>query len=102
MKLDIMPKFLVISILIESMVGAIKNRNKWEIVTIIVGAILCPLLEADIFAALGMPIIAYGVTWQGELIGQILTGIVLSRGADYMITLWERVTSLKRNALPPS
>jgi hypothetical protein len=82
----------MIAILVEALVGACKSNTKWEWFTMGAGAVLCALVQADLFAALDMPIMLIGADWAGALAGQILTGAIVSRGADYLLALWSRVT----------
>ena len=104
MGVEIVIRLGIIAILIEAIAGAIKEvvsesaraRIKWELVTICLGAVLCPLTKSNLFMALDIPLVVPRVDWLGVLLGQVLTGTVVSRGADYLLALWERVTTLQR------
>jgi hypothetical protein len=85
-------RLLGIAALIEGLVSAFKVSSKWEFVTMGIGVLLCPLTGLNLFALLEMPLTVPGVEWLGALIGQVLTGVVVSRGADYLLVLWGRVT----------
>jgi hypothetical protein len=88
----------VLAVLIEAIVGAFKANTKWERITMSIGAVLCPLVRVDIFAALDMPVIVPNLEGLGGIIGAALTGVVISRGADYLLELWGRVTALEKSA----
>jgi len=85
-------RLLGIAALVEGLVSAFKVSSKWEWVTMGIGVLLCPLTGLNLFTLLEMPLTVPGVDWLGNLIGQVLTGVVVSRGADYLLILWGRVT----------
>ena len=97
--MEIVLRLGLIAVLIEAIAGAVKEvvsdaikaRIKWELVTICLGAVLCPLAKLNLFAALDMPLIVPHVDWLGALLGKVLTGVIVSRGADYLMALWGRV-----------
>ena len=99
MGVEIVLRLGIIAVLVEAIAGAIKEavsdaaktRIKWELVTICLGAALCPLAKLNLFAALDMPLVVPHVDWLGALLGKALTGVVVSRGADYLMALWGRV-----------
>ena len=99
MGVEIVLRLGLIAVLIEAIAGAVKEvvcdaakaRIKWEIVTICLGAALCPLAKLNLFAALDMPLIVPHVDWLGALLGKVLTGVIVSRGADYLMALWGKV-----------
>jgi hypothetical protein len=89
---EVILRLLGIAALVEGLVSAFKVTTKWEFVTMGIGVLLCPLIGANLFDLLSMPLTVPGVDWLGRLIGQVLTGVVVSRGADYLLLLWGRVT----------
>ena len=100
MDLEIVIRLTSIAILIEALADTFKpaiegTKIKWEWVTMAIGMILCPLMETDLFEAIGMLIKAWGIEWLASLIGQVLTGAVVSRGADFIMTLWGQVSKQK-------
>jgi hypothetical protein len=44
-------------------------------------------IKVNLFSLLEMPLTVPGIDWLGNLIGQALTGVVVSRGADYLLVL---------------
>ena len=89
---EVILRLLGIAALVEGLVSAFKVSTKWEFVTMGIGVLLCPLTGLNLFTLLEMPLTVPGVDWLGNLIGQVLTGVVVSRGADYLLILWGRVT----------
>jgi hypothetical protein len=98
MSVDLGGRRIIKKKIIEAIVGEFKVRSQWEWVTMAVGAILCPLAGLNLFALLDMPLTVPSVDWLGDIIGAILTGVVVSRGADYLLVLWGRVASLEQVA----
>jgi uncharacterized membrane protein YccC len=90
--IDAILKLLGIAALIEGVVSAFKVTSKWEWATMGIGVLLCLLIGANLFDLLEMPLTVPGVDWLGRVIGQVLTGVMVSRGADFLIALWGRVT----------
>jgi len=80
-----------LSALIDTIVSAFKVKSKWEWVTMGFGVFLCLLARLDMFTLLDMPLVFPGNDELGARLGEALTGIVVSRGADYMLVLWGRV-----------
>ena len=106
MGVEIVLRLGLVAVLIEAIAGAIKEaageklkaKIKWEILTICLGAVLCPLAKLNLFAALDMPLVVPYVDGLGALLGKVLTGVIVSRGADYLMALWGRVNGYHAEA----
>ena len=87
--------FLTASVVIEGVVSYItsiveKKSIDWKIVVaIIFGVLIAANLNLDFFAMLGMSE-RYGI------VGMILTGILISRGSNYVYELYDRLTGWKK------
>ena len=95
---EILIELGLIAIIIEALVGAFKTKNKWEWITMGAGALLCPLIQADLFTSLGLPLSVPRMVWLGPLLGRVFTGVIVSRGADYLMALWGRVNGYHAEA----
>jgi hypothetical protein len=76
-------KIVVAATIVEAIVETLKmiwDRNKIsisKILAIIVGIIIAIVCEVDILSAVGLPVIL-------PILGYILTGILISRGANFV------------------
>jgi len=96
--LEALLRLVGLSALIDTIVSAFKIRSKWEWVTMGLGVFLCLMAHLDMFTLLEMPLVFPGVVWLGVRLGEALTGVVVSRGADYLLVLWGQVSS-KQNGV---
>jgi len=87
-----------LSALIDTIVSAFKVRSKWEWATMALGVCMCLLTRLDMFTLLEMPLVFPGNVGLGARLGELFTGIVVSRGADYLLVLWGQV-SQKQNGV---
>lgn len=58
-----------------------------QVVSILLGVLLCLAVGADVYGALG---VAFAVPW----VGTVLTGIFASRGSNYISDLAKRLQTL--------
>lgn len=79
---DILSQLLLVALLIEAIVTNIKpiyDKTKgWQIdiiLTLILSIVICVLVRIDLFALVGIPMIL-------PYVGSVLTGIIVSRGAN--------------------
>ena len=83
-------KLLVVAILIESMWENLKmlydkkKVNVNMIGSLVLGILVCILAHIDIFAMVG-------ITLAFPVFGWILTGIILSRGANFVNDLFKKI-----------
>lgn len=76
----------ILAILIEAITSYgklifVEKKIQWQIVvTIIIGILISVVFQMDLFAILGFTAI---VPW----VGAVLTGIILSRGSNYVFSL---------------
>ena len=83
---------LLIAVLIEALIEVFKGAlARWEWVAIALGVVICTLAGLDVFELLGSPLAVPGVPWLGGLIGSVLTGVLASRGANFLYDVWRRV-----------
>ena len=88
--------FIASAVVVEGIISYISEivKNKrihWEnVVAIVVGCIVSYNLNLDFFALLGLHE-AY------TIIGVILTGILISRGSNYVFELYDRLTNWKKD-----
>lgn len=85
---------MIMAILVEAIVDGIKGKlTLWQIVPIILAAILCPLAGLDIFALLGVPLAV-------PIVGSVLTGAIIGRGSSAVHELLDRLTKAKSGEPP--
>ena len=88
--------FIASAVIVEGIITYINQivKNKrvhWEnVVAILVGCIVTYNLNLDFFNLLGLHE-TYGI------IGVILTGILISRGSNYVFELYDRLTKWKKD-----
>lgn len=93
---------VVLAVLVEAFIEYAKSITKMfsdkdiktavtQFIAILIGVALCMAAGADLFAALG---IAFAFPW----IGIVLTGILISRGANYMSDFIKRLQNMKGGA----
>lgn len=88
--------FIAAAVIVEGIISYIneivKNRKiHWEIIgAIAVGCLVSYNLQLDFFEFLGLNE-TYGI------IGVILTGILISRGSNYVFELYDRLTKWKKD-----
>lgn len=80
---------IIVAILVEAIVENIKDVfnngiNKSRISSIIVAILICILARVDIFAIVGIYL-----DWQ--IVAYALTGIIVSRGANFVNDLFGRI-----------
>jgi hypothetical protein len=87
-------QFIVLALLVESVWETAKmvwqeGKFNWErLGVIILGVGVCVLASADLFEAIGINLsVAY--------VGAVLTGIIASRGANFVHDLVEKLVSSK-------
>lgn len=69
--------------------------NVDRIGAVVVGILLSILTGLDLFKMVGIPISIPGI---GEVIGEVLTGLLLSRGANFIHDIAGSVSSVYSNA----
>lgn len=81
---------IMLSIIIEGIVSYVKewfvdNHFQWQqLVTVILGIIIAVCYDVDLLAM-------FGATSQVPYIGCVLTGILLSRGSNYIFDLIKKL-----------
>lgn len=96
--MDILVLVIVFAVLVEALIEYAKTVAKafvggeyktaiTQVVAIVLGIVICFAGNADVFAALG-------ITFSIKYMGVVLTGIFISRGANYMSDLVKRIQSL--------
>ena len=87
--------FIAAAVIVEGIISyaneIVKNKKiHWEIIgAIAIGCLVSFNLNLDFFRMLGLKE-AYGI------IGVILTGILISRGSNYVFELYDRLTKWKK------
>lgn len=88
-----MKELLILAILVESLVQIIKSLfdsgklNRTVLVSIVVGLLLAFTIDLDIFSILGLETrIAF--------VGVIATGLLISRGANFVHDLIEKLNNI--------
>lgn len=85
---------IVLAILIEAIITNLKviwSDKKFSIsglITLIISILVTCLTKADIFPLINLPIAI-------PFIGSALTGIIVSRGANFVNDLWSKITGGK-------
>lgn len=88
--------FMCAAIIIEGLISyaaeIYKNKKiQWQIIAAIaIGCLLAFNLKLDIFSILGIEEI-------NTAIGTVLTGILISRGSNYVFELYDRLTNWKQS-----
>ena len=83
-------QLVIISILVEAIWENIKFVRKDKAINVnmvgslIISILICVLARVDIFAVIGIDLIV-------KVIGSILTGIIVSRGANFVNDLFTRL-----------
>lgn len=89
-------QLFIVAILVEAIWTNIKmiyDKNKISISMIgslVIAILLCTLTQVDIFSVIGLPISI-------PLIGSILTGIIVSRGANVLNDVIKKIGKLKES-----
>lgn len=89
---------IVFAVLVEALIEYAKTIGKaivgkqyktavTQLVAVVVGVVLCVAGNADMFAALG-------ITFSIKMLGTVLTGIIISRGANYASDIMKRIQSI--------
>lgn len=86
--------FIAASIVVEALISyaniIVKKRVKWKMIfAIIIGCILAVDLRLDIFSMLE-------IDEMNSIIGTLMTGVIISRGSNYVYDLYDRLTNWKR------
>lgn len=93
--MDDVMAFIASAIIIEGLVSyadmiVTDKKLNWKlIVTIAVGCLVAFNADLDFFALLGIP-------EKYSAIGTLLTGVLLSRGSNYVYDLYDKLTNWKR------
>lgn len=93
--MDDVMAFIASAIIIEGLVSyagmVVKDKKfSWEIVcTIAIGCVVAFNANLDFFTLLGIP-------EKYSAIGTLLTGVLLSRGSNYVYDLYDKLTNWKR------
>lgn len=83
--MEMLMGLIIMAVLVEAVVEGIKGAlGKWDYVSIILAAVLCPLANIDAFVLLGVPL-------NVPFLGAVLTGAIAGRGASVVYDVWERV-----------
>lgn len=87
-------EFVAAAVVIEGIVSyvttIVKNKKiEWKIIlAIVLGCVISFNLNLDIFNLIGM-------SEANPMVGIILTGILISRGSNYVFEIYERLTNWK-------
>lgn len=86
---------LIAAFILEAVIQVIKgwvSEDKqtpgwvWQIVGAILGVLLCLLGNVDMLKQAGLPLFV-------PYVGQVLTGILISRGASFIHDVWDRINN---------
>ena len=89
-------QLIVIAILVEAIwenLRMIWDQGKFsinKIGSLVISIFVCTLANIDIFPIIGVPIMV-------PVVGSILTGIIVSRGANFVNDLFSKLTNNKNN-----
>lgn len=89
---------IVMAVTVEALIEYVKQVAKamssgevkaaaTQVVSILLGVLLCLAVGADVYGALG---VAFAVPW----VGTVLTGIFASRGSNYVSDLAKRLQNI--------
>lgn len=89
---------IVMAVTVEALIEYVKQIAKalssgevkaavTQVVSILLGVLLCLAVGADVYGALG---VAFAVPW----VGTVLTGIFASRGSNYLSDLAKRLQNI--------
>lgn len=89
---------IVMAVTVEALIEYVKQIAKalnsgeikaaaTQVVSILLGVLLCLAVGADVYGALG---VAFAVPW----VGTVLTGIFASRGSNYISDLAKRLQNI--------
>ena len=93
---------IVMAVTVEALIEYVKQIAKalssgedkaaaTQVVSILLGVLLCLAVGADVYGALG---VAFSVPW----VGTVLTGIFASRGSNYISDLAKRLQNILAGA----
>lgn len=93
---------IVMAVTVEALIEYVKQIAKalgsgevkvaaTQVVSILLGVLLCLAVGADVYGALG---VAFAVPW----VGTVLTGIFASRGSNYLSDLAKRLQNILAGA----
>ena len=93
---------IVMAVTVEALIEYVKQIVKalssgevkaaaTQVVSILLGVLLCLAVGADVYGALG---VAFAVPW----VGTVLTGIFASRGSNYVSDLAKRLQNILAGA----
>lgn len=91
--MDIFAAVLAIALLVEALIEVCKRFVPqdaqppvwlWPAVGCVLGVTICTLAQVDALALLG-------VTLSAPVVGYILTGVLVSRGASFVHDLWGKI-----------
>lgn len=93
---------IVMAVTVEALIEYVKQIAKalgsgevkaaaTQVVSILLGVLLCLAVGADVYGALG---VAFAVPW----VGTVLTGIFASRGSNYISDLAKRLQNILAGA----
>lgn len=93
---------IVMAVTVEALIEYVKQIAKalgsgevkaaaTQVVSILLGVLLCLAVGADVYGALG---VAFAVPW----VGTLLTGIFASRGSNYISDLAKRLQNILAGA----
>lgn len=90
--MEVIAGLVIVAVLIQAAVEAVKGAlGKWDLISLAMGAVLCPLAGIDAFTLLGVPLSVPGIEWLGTYIGAVITGVIAGRGANFVYDLWQKV-----------
>ena len=96
--MDILVMVIVFAMLVEALVEDAKTIGKaflnkeyktavTQLAAVMLGIVLCVAGDADMFVVLG-------ITFNIDMLGTVLTGIIISRGANYASDIMKRIQSI--------
>ncbi len=86
------------AMLVEALVQVIKGfvpngistpHWLWPLVSTVLGVALCVLARVDAVGALGLPLAS-------PFVGEVITGVLISRGSNFEHDLWDHLTPGKK------
>ena len=86
---------LMLAIVVEALITYAKQiaqekRLCWEyVLSIVLGVGLCLIYRIDLIT------LALGIEGQIPYVGQIITGIIISRGSNFVWDIWQKIAEVK-------
>lgn len=86
---------VIIAVILEALVQVVKGwvpegakiaEWTWPVVSAVLGVVLCVLASVDV-------LYVAGITIKVPYVGEVLTGVLISRGAGFLHDVWSKVSN---------